>query len=88
MKRVSIRVVWTKLEIKQEVILYLGTYPLPQSDLIFRNGGSIQNTNKISNSLKIIDICEIYICMYSDTLWSVEYIRRIIDRTKLNLKYN
>ena len=23
------------------MILYLGTYPLPQSDLIFRNGGSI-----------------------------------------------
>ena len=35
MKRGSIRVVWVKLEIKQEVILYLGTYPLPQSDLIF-----------------------------------------------------
>ena len=32
MKRWSIRVVWAKLEIKQEVILYLGTYPLPQSD--------------------------------------------------------
>ena len=41
MKRGSIRVVWAKLEIKQEVILYLGTYPLPQSDLIFMNGGSI-----------------------------------------------
>ena len=41
MKRESIRVVWSKFEIKQEVILYLGTYPLPQSDLIFRNGGSI-----------------------------------------------
>ena len=40
MKRESIRVVWAKLEIKWEVILYLGTYPLPQSDLIFRNGGS------------------------------------------------
>ena len=36
MKRRSIRVVWAKLEIKWEVILYLGTYPLPQSDLIFR----------------------------------------------------
>ena len=40
MKRGSIRVVWAKLEIKYEVILYLGTYSLLQSDLIFRNGGS------------------------------------------------
>ena len=42
MKMGSIRVVWAKLEIKQEMILYLGTYPLPQSDLIFRNGESIK----------------------------------------------
>ena len=40
MKRESIRVVWAKLEMKQEVILYLRTYLLPQSDLIFRNEGS------------------------------------------------
>ena len=47
MKRESIRVVWAKLEIKEEVILYLGTYPLPQSDLIFRNGGSISHPRAV-----------------------------------------
>ena len=41
MKRGSIRVFWAKLEIKYEMILYLATYPLPQSDLTIRNGGSI-----------------------------------------------
>ena len=40
MKRESTMVVWAKLEIKQKVILYLGTYPLPQSDILFRKGGS------------------------------------------------
>ena len=36
----NIGVFWVKLEKKEKVILYLGTYPHPQSDLIFRNGGS------------------------------------------------
>ena len=34
-------VIWTKVDTKCKVILYLGTNPLLQSDLIFRNGGSI-----------------------------------------------
>ena len=35
------------------MILYLGTYPLPESDLIFRNGGSIMiNNNSIIHNVK------------------------------------
>ena len=34
-------VFWVKLGEKEKVFLHLGTYPYPQSDLTFRNGGSI-----------------------------------------------
>ena len=33
-------VFWVKLGKKEKVFLHLGTYPYPQSDLTFRNGGS------------------------------------------------
>ena len=36
------------------MILYLGTYPLPQSDLIFRKGGSITQIQQIHVLLRII----------------------------------
>ena len=60
MKSGSIRVDWSKLEIKWEVILYLGTYPLPQSDLIFRYGGSIYNSPWLNFVFNFIFVHFIY----------------------------
>ena len=38
-------VFWVKLGKKEKVFLHLGTYPYPQSDLTFRNGGSNMYSN-------------------------------------------
>ena len=47
--------IWAKVETKWKVILYLGTYPHLQSDLIFRNRGSITFYKSHGQSLKQVD---------------------------------